>query len=107
MSFVGAFDYILSMQKRTVTYTVVDTATNYTIEVSPANFSRNLNGPEEVTFPGREYVISKTNLVKAGYAGSPKKNHRIVDAEFGTRTIEEVKEMVLLGQLIGFRVRTN
>lgn len=95
------------MQSRDVTYAILETGATYSIKVSPANFARNLNGPEEVTFPGREYVISKANLVAAGYLVAPKKNHRIRDDDFGTRTIEEVREMIVFGEVIGYRVRTN
>ena len=76
------------------------------IEYTPANYSRKLAGPEEITIDGKEFVISKQNLERAKYP-VPIRGDRIVDSDIGLCSIAEVKEMFDFGgELIGYRVRS-
>jgi hypothetical protein len=107
MSIRQALDIMLSMHHRTVTISRPATAFTATIQVSPSNYFRNLAGISEAVIEGREFVVSKTNLVASGYP-EIKRGDRITDAEFGTVTISEVREMFSLGgEICGFRIRTS
>jgi len=75
------------------------------IKVSPSNYFRNLQGPEEIVMSGREFVISKKSLDAVAYP-IPKRGDRLKDTELGTSIISEVREMFSFGgDIVGFRVR--
>lgn len=77
------------------------------VRITPSNYFRHLQGPEETVIPGREYVISKDNLDSAPFP-YPKRGDRIEDSELGISVITEVRELFDFGgKLMGFRVRTG
>lgn len=77
------------------------------IRVTPSNYFRHLQGPEETVIPGREYIISKTALDAIEFP-MPKRGDRLTDEELGISVISEVRELFDFGgKLMGFRVRTS
>lgn len=107
MGFKEAFNWILSKHNRTVTISRVNPAANFSIKVSPTNYSRNLEGPENIVFDGREFIITKAELDRVSW-GVIRRGDRLIDPEFGTMTIKETNEMYGLGgQVVGVRVRTD
>lgn len=108
MSIRFALDAMLGFHKRTVSLERPDTETAYTVTVSPSNYSRNLEGPEDTVMKGREFVISRTTLEAAEFPIPPKRGDRIVDSEIGDNAITEVREMYDIGgAIIAYRVRTG
>lgn len=103
-----AFNNLLKIHSRKVTLKRIGsptvTATN--VPVSPTNYSRQLAGPSEIEIEGREFIITKKNLVTANW--HLKRGDRIVDTELGELTIAAIDEMYDLGTaVIGYRVRTE
>lgn len=77
------------------------------IRAAPANYFRNLAGPEEIVVEGREFVLSKSNLDSVKFP-APKRGDRITDPGIAVSTITEVREMFGFGgALIGYRIRTS
>jgi len=108
MSIRQALDLMLSVYSRQVTLNRVGNPTNYTIKISPSSYTRDLEGLGSVRVEGREFVITKTNIVNSTFPLPLKRGDRITDSEFGTVAISEVKEMLgLNGETIGYRVRTS
>jgi len=108
MSFdlVSAFNRALAVQARPITLHDIPNALQVNITAAPANYFRNLAGPEESISIGREFVISKRDLDAVSF-GAPKRGHKLIDADFGYLTITEIREMVILGEIAGYRVRAE
>ena len=107
MSLKNAFNYLLKLHGREVVIKRPGTPYASVIRVTPSNYFRHLQGPEETVIDGREYVVSKDALDAAPFP-IPKRNDRLEDAELGISVITEVREMYDFGgKLIGFRLRTG
>lgn len=108
MSLEPAFNLMLSLQGRMMTITRPgETPITGDVKMSPSNYSRNLEGPSETVIPGKEFVVSKSALDLIEFP-RPKRGDRILDADMGTLTISEVREMFDLGgKLMGYRLRTS
>lgn len=105
MTLANAFNSLLFMHSRPATIERPASITAKNIKISPSNFFRNLQGPEEIVMEGREFVISKNVLDEAGYP-VPKRGDRIKDQDLQINTIREVREMFDFGgAIIGYRVR--
>lgn len=102
----AAFNKILSLQARTVTLDDLETNTQISISAAPSNYFRHMAGPEETFAIGREFVVSKKNLSGTSLP-LPKRGMRIIDSELGNNTIIEVREMIILGTVVGYRLRTD
>jgi len=74
--------------------------------VTKSNYSRNTALPEEVVASGREYIVSMDELLKTAYT-SIKRGYKLEDSQLGIFTVTEVNEMVVLGEIVGFRVRVE
>ena len=100
----NAFNYLLSLQAIDVKIKDLDTATEADIQISPSNYFRKLEGIEETTIEGKEFVISKAVLDKQSFP-EPKRGFRIIHSLTQYDTIGEVKPMVVMGKLFGYRIR--
>jgi len=107
MSLKNAFNTLLFIHKREVTIERPTSITAVTIFVSPSNYSRNLQGPEEIVMDGREFVVSLKSLSDVNYP-MPKRGDRIKDPQLGVCTVTEVREMYDFGgNILGYRIRTE
>lgn len=107
MSIKNAFHYLLNIHSREVIIKRPGTVYVGNIKVSPSNYFRHLQGPEETVIEGREFVVSKQNLDLASFP-IPKRGDRLEDPELGISVISEVREIYDFGgALMGFRVRTS
>ena len=102
---INAFNSMSRLNAREITYSRAG-GTSTLIMVCPANYHRKLESFEEVTIKGREYIIPMTELSKTTYT-SPKKGDRITDTELGTKVVGEINEIIILGKIAGFRIRTE
>lgn len=105
MSIEAAFLYGLKINNRVGQYQRGDAEAqdfNYAI----SNYSRNMAVVEDMVTDGREFVFSKQEFDKLDLE-YPKRQDVIIDPDMGVLTISEVIEMVILGNLVGFRVRTS
>jgi hypothetical protein len=102
----AAFNKVLALQARTVTLHDISAALQVTVKAAPSNYFRNLAGPEETTSTGREFVISKKALDEVSFP-APTRGVKLIDAEWGYCTITAVREMVILGKIVGYRVRAD
>lgn len=102
----AAFNYVLSLNSIPATIVSPGSATTYNIRIAPSNYFRNIEVANDISSKGREFVIPKTDLVKAGYP-VPKKGDRITTTALGLLIISESpREMFLLGgEIAGYRVR--
>ena len=107
MSIKNAFNTLLFLHYRVMTIERPGSITAVSIKVSPSNYSRNLQGPEEIVMEGREFVIAKKSLESVSFP-IPRIGDRLKDSEMGVNTITEVREMFDFGgSIIGFRIRTE
>ena len=102
----AAFNQILKLQSKEMTYYDNESKTSTTIYAAPSNYFRNLSAPEEIVIKGKEFVISKKELDSKSL-GIPKRGHILIDSDLGNNPIVEVREMIVMSKLIGFRVRTH
>lgn len=103
----NAFNQLLGIHFRQVTLERPGTTPvgPVSIKVTPANFSRNYGGPEEVTIKGREFVITKSALDAAVFP-APRKGDRIRDPDLGLNVVQESIEIYGFGgHILGYRVR--
>lgn len=106
MNLENAFNMLLKLHSRQVELTRPNEKT-VSIKIAPSNFFRNLEGPEEIVFEGREFVIPRRQLDAVEF-GIPKRGDRINDPEVGLSVVSEVREMFAFGgKVIGYRVRTS
>lgn len=104
MSLKDAFNALLAMQSRSMT--LKRAADEITVKAAPSNYSRNLAGPSDIAIKGREFVISKDDLVTP--LTKIRRGDSLIDVDFGTMAVTEVIEMYDLGgAVIGFRVRVE
>ena len=101
---VAAFNYIISLQGREVTLERLPTSVQ--VLMANSNYFRNLAGPEETVIEGKEFVVSKQALDEVSYP-TPKRGDTIFDIDLGEEIVSEVKPLIILGELAGYRIRTS
>lgn len=110
MSLKDAFNQLLGVHNRTVTFTRIPSSgpnITGTLKVTPSNYFRNLEGPANVVIEGREFVISKDNLSISGVTNI-RRGDRLSDSELGDMTIDIVREVFDVGgSIIGWRITTR
>lgn len=107
MSIKNAFHYLINLHSREVTISRPGSALTGIIKITPSNYFRHLQGPEETVIGGREFIVSKKSLDEISFP-VPKRGDRFEDAELGINVISEVRELFDFGgALIGFRIRTS
>ena len=106
---VSAFNVMLGISSRAATLKDRKNSLDYNIQISPSNYFRNLVGPEEIQIEGSEFVISDNVLSMSGLVGEIKRGMQIIDVTRNneTHTIGTVKPLYIMGNLVGFRVRTE
>lgn len=97
---------IISLQGREMTLERDAGATTAIVKMAPSNYHRNRSLVEEIVSEGKEFVVAKSALDSVSF-GAPKRGDLIIDSELGDNSILEVVEMVFLGKLIGYRLRTG
>ena len=104
----NAFNMALKLTARTMTLTRPGVVGSYSILVSPSNYSRNFQGPEEMVVTGAEFVVSVYNLQQSGFPNTLKRGDWLTDSVMGKMAITEVDEMIGLGgTILGYRVRVG
>lgn len=103
----GAFNQAVAIQSKEMTYYQLSTNAEALIEIAPSNYYRNHALLEEMVSEGREFVISKMVFDATVFTGPPVRGDRIIHADMGNFTIKEVREMVVMGAIVGFRVRCD
>ena len=105
MSLANAFNQLLFLQKRPATIERNGSISAVNIFISPSNYARNLQGPEETVSEGKEFVISKKILDLVSYP-RPKRGDVIRDVDLGKNTVADIREMYDFGgAVIGYRIR--
>lgn len=110
MSFnpVEAFKTVLKIQEKDATLSrrgeIADTA----IRIAPSNYFRHFDTLEEIPITGNEFVLDKEQLTGTGFESTgPKRGDVLVSAIYGTLMLEEIKPLIIFGNLVGYRIRTN
>lgn len=103
---VDAFNTIIKLQGRSGTIERYGEFAAIDIKFAPANYVRNLSAVEETTITGREFVIPLTSLEGTDY-NPPKKGDIVTDAQLGEDTLIYVEDLIILGSVAGWRVRTG
>jgi hypothetical protein len=110
LSLRDAFEAILSRHSRSVTLLRRPASgpdISGTVKVSPSNYFRNLQGPDNLVIEGREFVITKTSLEAAGFTVL-RRGDILQDSELGESVIDQIREMYDLGgAVIGYRCTTS
>ena len=101
----AAFNYALDLNSRTVELYDNEADASYNIRIGLSNYMKNLLGVDDMVIEGREFVVSKTTMDEISL--TPKRGMKIIDSEMGSYTISEVRELIGLGEIIGYRLRTN
>lgn len=102
----GAFNLLVATQSRDMVYHQISTDTEITIKAAISNYFRNFDIVEETVSSGREYVISKQTF-DDNFTGAPVRGDRLIAADTGNFTVREVREMIVLGNIVGYRVRCD
>jgi hypothetical protein len=102
----SAFERVLLLQSRTVTYYRNSTDTEASLKVAPSNYFRNMDVIDTVS-EGREFVLAKQAFEDAGFTGEPERGDRIIDSVMGNFSIQESRHMVILGEIVGYRIRAD
>lgn len=102
----AAFNVIINLKGRLMELHDLETDTKVSFKIAKSNYFRSLQGMEEISIDGREFIISKKLLVESGFPGLVK-NVRIIDPEGGQYTISDIEEMEGLGNILGYRVKTS
>ena len=104
-SIISAFNYIISLQGRSIELT--RGATTITIVMAPSNYFRNFTAMEEMVIDGKEFVITKASLDKNSF-GPLRRGDFLYDPDLDDEdTIADIKPLFILGTLVGYRVRTS
>lgn len=102
----GAFNMALAIQEKDMEYYQVSTDTTLTIKVAPSNYYRNHEMLEEMVSEGREFVVSKKTFDDS-FTGQPVRGDRLIAANTGNYTVKEIREMQVLGSIVGYRLRCD
>lgn len=107
----NAFNTLLKLHRKSAKVTRLDRGTakspknekvEYNTYVTPANYSRKLEGPESTTFKGREFIVSKSELPIVPKRGD------ILSVDSEEWAINEVNEIYDLGaKVIGYRLSVD
>lgn len=102
------FTSICNMTSRTMTIERrgISGYSPISIKVCYAGYARNLQVVDKVMEPEREFVISLDVLTEANVP-QIKRGDVIKDSSLGSFVISSVSEMIFLGNLVGYRVRTS
>ena len=76
------------------------------IMVAPSNYYRNSASVEDMTTQGREYIIRKSELAKTSLT-KLRRGDALISDDLGEKSIVEVREMIALGNILGWRVRVD
>jgi len=101
----GAFNQAVALQSKEMTFYQVSTDAEVTMEMAPGNYFRNQTILEESVSKGREFVISKKVFDATTLTGAPERGDRVISSDLGNFSIKEVREMVVMGTIVGYRVR--
>lgn len=106
MSLKDAFNTMLSLKQRQVTY-FRHGQSPITIFASPSNWFRNTQAPADMVIEGREFVI-RLNELESTYANPPRRGDVIRDTQLGDLSIANIQEIYDLGGgILGWRVQTS
>lgn len=105
MSLENAFYALILKQARDTTFVQVNTGTEITVKAAHSNYFRNINGPENTVAQGREYVVSIREFEDNNIV--PVRGDNLLDSELEPSMIIEVREMIILGKIAGYRLRVQ
>lgn len=97
---------LLKAQGRTMSIERLNKFAPVDILVCPTSYSRDLASFSETTISGKEFIISKFSIQDTDYLPL-KKGDRVTDSEMGTFILSRVTEMIVMGAVVGYRVRTS
>ena len=103
---VEAFNLIIGLQGRTMTFERNGGVDSDDIKVAPSSSFKTLPGLEETSIDSRQFVISKREL-DSKTLPAPKRGDTLYDAVLSVNAITSVKELFILGALVGYRVDTQ
>lgn len=103
-----AFDFLLSKKYITCQIDRKPSIAAINIQLTPSNYSRNKESPENMTQYTNEYVMSPKFLVGTTMT-EPKRGDRIIHSSTKVEIISAVDTLYGLGanSLLGWRIRTE
>ena len=109
MSLRKFFLGLLSLKKRTITYTRLGSPNiTGTIVAHPSSFNKFEEATGNISLQGFEFIITKEQIALIPGITAPKKGDKITDAELGILTIKDPEPMFDLGgAIIAYRCRTT
>ena len=103
----GAFNMVISLKGKTMTLEDLENNIQISIKVAQSNYFRNFAAPGEMEIPGREFIISNSEI-KDSTITDLKEGMRLIDATSKEYIIVEIVEMPgLHGEILGYRLRTE
>jgi hypothetical protein len=102
---IDGFNFILNLNARPMKMYRAG-GTEQSLRVATSNYQRNQALAQDLVSNDREYVISKKEIDKTTYV-RPKRGDKLIDVDFGTVSITQIVEMVIMGELVGYRIRAN
>lgn len=99
MNLQNVLNTIIGLQGIDVTIKELATGTDYTVKAAISNYFRTPAFEEEIESTGRSYVISSKDLPFL-----PKRGDRFTISSSQYFSISDVQEMVVFGNIIGYRL---
>lgn len=106
MSLADAFGLIIKLQSEVCQVRAADGTAYADVIIAKANMNRKLQGIEDSTFDGYEFVFTKTEADRVGWT-EIRVGDRITTPTMGRNSITKIIPQIVLGNLIGYRVWTG
>lgn len=106
MSLADAFSLIINLQSEVCQVRDYDGTVYADVKIAKANLDRKLQGIEDSTFDGYEFVVTKKEADRVGWTDL-RLGARITTPTMGTNSITKITPQIVLGTLVGYRLRTG
>jgi len=108
LNLVDAFKAILKFKEVSATLERRGEIAAINLAIAPSNYFRDFSAIEEITTLGNEYVIDRDHIVGTAFeTDGILRGDILTSTIYGTVTIDEVRPMVIMGSLVGYRVRST
>ena len=99
----ASYKFILSVQGHTCEIRNKSRSISASVKMAVVNRHRNLTAVEDISYEGETFIVYKKDLDAAGY-GVPKRGDVIISTLTGNHSIADVKEDIVFGNTIGYKL---
>lgn len=106
MSLESAFNFIISVQGHECSINKSDGSLSVSLKMCKTNRFRQMNFIEDSVHDGNEMLVSERDLSNLSF-GVPKRGDYISSTLLGEMSISAVEEQIVMGKVIGYRLRCD